>query len=91
MGIRPRGEGEREIVRQYEEADDSADKGDRWPFGVPFGVPFIVGRGFLGCGGDCAAFVTMDFGLRLRALARSSENCEGLALRLVIASPIGAK
>lgn len=90
MGIRPRGEGEREMVRQYEDADDSAEEGDRWPFAVPFGGDFVDGV-LRGCGGDCAVFVIRDFGLRLRALARSSKNFEGSFLLFVTESPMGAK
>lgn len=62
MGIRPRGEGERDISRH-----DAAEKGERWPFGWGLGS-----GGF--CFGCEAAFCRLAwvFGLRLRARARFS-------------------
>lgn len=98
MGMRPRGEGEREMVRQYEEAEEAAEEGERWPFSaaVPLGGELVdadagAAGGFLGRGGDCAMLVTMDLGLRLRARARSSSNLEDSVLRLVRELPMGAK
>lgn len=90
MGIRPRGEGEREMVRQYEELGEAAEEGERWPLGAPLGGDVVAG-GFLRCGGDCAVFVTMDLGLRLRALARSSAIDEEPVWRLLVEPTIGAK
>ena len=72
MGIRPIGEGEREMSRQYDEEEgEAAEEGERCPFetGAEFGG-FLVG---------CEAFDVPAFcsfacvlGLRLRARDRFS-------------------
>lgn len=31
IGIRPRGEGDRDMERQYEESAEATEEGERWP------------------------------------------------------------
>lgn len=45
MGIRPSGDGDREMLRQYEESAGVADVGERCPFMLPFGDCFNGGTG----------------------------------------------
>lgn len=80
IGIRPRGEGDRDMERQYDESAEAAEEGERWPLDsetAPSGGIFAGTDDFEAAASFCR--LAWVFGLRLRARARFSrlESEEG--------------
>ena len=104
MGIRPKGEGDRDMSRQLGKEEDAAEEGERKPFEEAPSGGFSLGCVALELLAFCCfASLATVFGLRLRLLARlsrlesedsgssSSEIGSGVFFFLVVERVIGAK